>query len=220
MQIGKYNLNLLEDIKNLYLYDFGIFLELAPDEEEKMMLEANIQMALSKEDINLEDALDIRELHNLKQANQLLKLKRKQKVEREQKQQMEMQAMQAEQQQAAIMAQSQAEQQKKLMEMENAMQLKQAEIGMEIEKMNNEAMLKSQLMEKEFAFNMQLKGIEQSQIDQREAAKEKGKSERITMANSQQSRLIEQRKRNLPPITFESNEDTLDGFDLAQFGPK
>jgi len=133
---------------------------------------------------------------------------------------MEMQAMQAEQQQAAIMAQSQAEQQKKLMEMENAMQLKQAEIGMEIEKMNNEAMLKSQLMEKEFAFNMQLKGIEQSQIDQREAAKEKGKSERITMANSQQSRLIEQRKRNLPPITFESNEDTLDGFDLAQFGPK
>ena len=220
MQIGKYNLNLLEDIKNLYLYDFGIFLELAPDEEEKMMLEANIQMALSKEDINLEDALDIRELHNLKQANQLLKLKRKQKVEREQKQQMEMQAMQAEQQQAAIMAQSQAEQQKKLMEMENAMQLKQAEIGMEIEKMNNEAMLKSQLMEKEFAFNMQLKGIEQSQIDQREAAKEKGKSDRITMANSQQSRLIEQRKRNLPPITFESNEDTLDGFDLAQFGPK
>jgi len=220
MQIGKYNLNLLEDIKNLYLYDFGIFLELAPDEEEKMMLEANIQMALSKEDINLEDALDIRELHNLKQANQLLKLKRKQKAEREQEQQMQMQAMQAEQQQAAIAAQAQADQQKKLMEMENAMQLKQAEISMEIEKMNNEAMLKSQLMEKEFAFNMQLKGIEQSQIDQREAAKEKGKSDRITMANTQQSKLIEQRKRNLPPITFESNEDTLDGFDLAQFGPK
>lgn len=220
MQIGKYNLNLIEDIKNLYLHDFGIFLELAPDEEERAMLEQNIQMALSKEDINLEDALDIRELHNLKQANQLLKLKRKQKTEAQQQQQMEMQAMQAEQQQAAIMAQAEAEQQKKMMEMQNSMQLKQAEISMEIEKMNNEAMLKSQLMDKEFAFNMQLKGIEQSQIDQREASKEQGKSDRITMANSQQSKMIEQRKRNLPPINFESNEDTLDGFDLAQFGPK
>ena len=133
---------------------------------------------------------------------------------------MEMQAMQAEQQQAAIMAQAEADQQKKMMEMQNSMQLKQAEISMEIEKMNNEAMLKSQLMDKEFAFNMQLKGIEQSQIDQREASKEKGKADRITMANSQQSKMIEQRKRNLPPINFESNEDTLDGFDLAQFGPK
>tara|TARA_R100000388_G_C7244096_1_gene163620 strand:+ start:1536 stop:3971 length:2436 start_codon:yes stop_codon:yes gene_type:complete len=220
MQIGKYNLNILEDIKNLYLYDFGIFLELMPDEEEKAMLEANIQMALSKNDINLEDALDIREIHNLKQANQLLKLKRKQKQQAEQEQAMQMQAMQAEQQQQNIMAQAQAEQQKKMMEMENAMQLKQAEIAMDIEKMNNEAQLKSMLMEKEFAFNMQLKGIEQSQIDQREAAKEKGKADRITMANTQQSRLIEQRKRNLPPITFESNEDSLDGFDLAEFDPR
>ena len=220
MQIGKYNLNILEDIKNLYLYDFGIFLELMPDEEEKAMLEANIQMALSKNDINLEDALDIREIHNLKQANQLLKLKRKQKQQAEQQQAMQMQAMQAEQQQQNIMAQAQAEQQKKMMEMENAMQLKQAEIAMDIEKMNNEAQLKSMLMEKEFAFNMQLKGIEQSQIDQREAAKEKGKADRITMANTQQSRLIEQRKRNLPPITFESNEDSLDGFDLAEFDPR
>jgi len=220
MQIGKYNLNILDDIKNLYLYDFGIFLELMPDEEEKAMLEANIQMALSKNDINLEDALDIREIHNLKQANQLLKLKRKQKKEAEQEQAMQMQAMQAEQQQAAIAAQAQADQQKKMMEMENAMQLKQAEIAMDIEKMNNEAQLKSMLMEKEFGYNMQLKGIEQSQIDQREAAKEKGKADRITMANTQQSKLIEQRKRNLPPITFESNEDSLDGFDLAEFDPR
>ena len=67
---------------------------------------------------------------------------------------------------------------------------------------------------------MQLKGIEQSQIDKREASKEKGKSDRISQANSQQSKLIEQRKRNLPAVRFESNEDSLDGFDLAEFGPK
>ena len=100
------------------------------------------------------------------------------------------------------------------------MQIMQAEVAMGIEKMKNEALLKSQLMEKEFAFNMQLKGQEQMQIDEREAAKEKGKADRITMANSQQSRLIAQRKQNLPPINFESNEDSLDGFDLSEFNPR
>ena len=220
MQIGKYNLGILEDIKNLYLYDFGIFLELTPDEEEKALLEANIQMALSKEDISLEDAIDIRELNNLKMANQLLKVKRKQKVEREMQMQMQQQAAQAESQQAAIMGQAQAEQQKIVMEMEAKMQIMQAEVAMGIEKMKNEALLKSQLMEKEFDFNMQLKGLEQMQIDEREAAKEKGKADRITMANSQQSRLIAQRKQNLPPINFESNEDSLDGFDLSEFNPR
>jgi len=89
MQIGKYNLQILEDIKNLYLYDFGIFIEMSPDEEEKAMLEQNIQMALSKENISLEDAIDIREIHNLKMANQLLKLKRKQKQDKEQQMQMQ-----------------------------------------------------------------------------------------------------------------------------------
>jgi len=220
MQIGKYNLGILEDVKNLYLYDFGIFLQLAPDEEEKAMLEQNIQMALSKEDISLEDAIDIRQLHNLKMANQLLKVKRKAKAASEQEQQMMQQEMQAASQQQNIMAQAQAEQQKIQAETQAKMQIKQAEIAMEIEKMKNEAMLKSQLMETEFAYNMQLKGIEQSQIDKREMAKEKGKADRISQANSQQSKLIEQRKRNLPPVSFESNEDSLDGFDLSEFDPR
>ena len=163
MQIGKYNLNLLQDIKNLYLYDFGIFLELQPDEEERAMLEANIQMALSKNDINLEDALDIREIHNLKLANQLLKTKRKRKAQAEQQAAMQQQANQAQMQQQAAMMAAQQEQQRIQLETQSKMQIKQAEISFEIEKMNNEAMLKSQLMETEFGYNMQLKGIEQSQ---------------------------------------------------------
>ena len=220
MQIGKYNLRLLEDLKDFYLYDFGIFLEMSPDEEQKQMLEQNIQMALSKQDINLEDAIDIREIHNLKMANQLLKVKRKRKAEAEQQQLQQQQAAQAEMQQQQFMAQSQMEQQKSQMDFENKMQLKQNEIAMDIEKLKSEATLKAQLMQVEFNYNLQLRGMEQSQIDDREKAKEKGKADRITMANSQQSKMIEQRKRNLPPINFESNEDSLDGFDLAEFNPR
>ena len=107
MQIGKYNLSIIEDIKNLYLYDFGVFIELMPDEEEKAMLEQNIQMALSKSDINLEDAIDIREIANLKMANQLLKVKRKAKQLAEQQAQAQQQQMQAQMQMQAQQAAAQ-----------------------------------------------------------------------------------------------------------------
>ena len=220
MQIGKYNLGILEEIKNLYIYDFGIFIDMSPDEEEKAQLEANIQMALQKGGIDLEDAIDIRTLNNLKMANQLLKVKRKQKQVEQQEQELMKQQMQAQNQLQLQQQAAQSKMQQTQAELQSKIQIKQAEIAFEIEKMNNEADLKRRLMDVEFNYNMQLRGMEQNQIDQRELQKEKAKSERISQGNTQQSKLIEQRKRNLPPINFESNEDSLDGFDLAEFDPR
>jgi hypothetical protein len=77
--IGAHNVATLEEMSNLHLYDFGIFIELSPDEEEKALLENNIQVALSQQNIELEDAIDIREIKNLKMANSLLKIRRKKK---------------------------------------------------------------------------------------------------------------------------------------------
>ena len=156
-KIGKYNVSILDDINDLYLYDFGIFIEVSPDEEQKSQLEQNIQMALSKGDINLEDAIDIREIRNIKLANQLLKVKRKAKQDREEKMAMQQQAMQAQQQMQSQQMAAQTAMQKMQAESQSKMQLKQAEVAFEIEKMKNEAMLKSQLMDKEFELNMQLK---------------------------------------------------------------
>jgi hypothetical protein len=220
MQIGKYNSGILEEIKDLYIYDFGIFIEMSPDEEEKAMLEANIQMALSKENISLEDAIDIREINNLKMANQLLKLKRKQKQEQEQQQRMQEQQMAAQMQMQAEQAKAQLEAQKVQMETQSKMQVKQAEISFEIEKLKNEAMLKEQLMQTEFQFQMQLKGVEQQGLQQRETERENAKDARISQQSTQTSKMIEQKKRDLPAINFESNEDSLDGFDLAEFEPR
>ena len=220
MQIGKYNVGILEDVKNLYLHDFGIFIDMSPDEEQRAMLEQNIQMALSKQDINLEDALDIRELNNLKMANQLLKVKRKRKKQEEAQQQMQQQQMQAQMQMQAQQAQAQSEQQRIQLETQAKMQLKQAEVAFDIERMSSEAQLKTQLMQAEFNYNMQLRGVEQEQIDGREKQRETAKSKRISQANSEQSKLINQRKNNLPPVNFESNEDTLDGFNFSEFNPR
>jgi hypothetical protein len=220
MQIGKYNLQIIEDIKDLYLYDFGIFIEMSPDEEEKAMLEQNIQMALSQQNISLEDAIDIREINNLKMANQLLKLKRKQKEEKEQAQQMQAQEMQAQQQmqaqEAAAMQQMQITQATSAAKMETMT----AQSQMEIQKMQMEAQLKTKLMEVEFNYQMQLQGVTESQLDTREQNREEEKNNRLNKQSSNQSRMIEQRKRNLPSISFESNEDSLDGFDLSEFNPR
>jgi len=219
-KIGKYNVSILNDISDLYIYDFGIFIDVAPDEEQKAQLEQNIQMALSKNDINLEDAIDIRELKNLKLANQLLKLKRKQKQEQEQKMKMQQQQAASQQQMQIMQAKSQAEMQKAQMEMESKMQLKQAEISFEIEKMNNEAGLKKMLMAEEFNYNLQLHGMTENALQSRETQREDAKGKRISQQNTEQSQLINQRKNNLPPKNFESNEDSLDGFDLAEFDPR
>ena len=219
-KIGRYNVSILNDISDLYIYDFGIFIEVAPDEEEKAQLEQNIQMALSKQDINLEDAIDIRELKNIKLANQLLKLKRKQKQEREEKLAMQKQQMTAQQQMQAQQMAAQMAMQKQQQEIQGKMQLKQAEVAFEIEKMKNEAELKKVLMAEEFNYNLQLHSMAEERLQNRETQREDAKSKRISQQNTQQSKLINQRKNNLPPMNFESNEDSLDGFDFAEFNPR
>ena len=219
-QIGKYNVSILNEIKDLYIYDFGIFIEISPDEEQKAQLEANVQMALAKGDINLEDAIDIREIKNLKLANQLLKMKRIKKQEREEKMAMQSQAITAQQQIKSQELAGQVAMQKIQAETQAKMQLKQAEVAFDIQKMNEEAKMKSQLMAEEFQYNMQLNGIDVSNLTQREQMKEDAKAKRISQQNTEQSKLINQRKNNLPPMNFESNEDSLDGFDLAEFEPR
>jgi hypothetical protein len=219
-KIGKYNVSILSEISDLYIYDFGVFIELSPDEEQKAMLEQNIQMALSKGDINLEDAIDIREIKNLKLANQLLKVKRIAKQDRDERMQMQQQAMISQQQLKSQELAGQTAMQKIQLETESKIKVKQAEVAFEISKTEAEARLKSQLMREEFDYNLQLKGMAEMSMSQREQDREKAKKNRISQQNTEQSKLITQRKNNLPPQSFESNEDSLDGFDLAEFEPR
>ena len=219
-KIGKFNVSILNDIKDLYIYDFGIFIEISPDEEQKAQLEQNIQVALAKGDINLEDAIDIREIKNLKLANQLLKLKRVKKQEREDKMAMQKQEIIAMQQMQSQEFAAQTAMQQVQLEAQAKMQFKQAEVAFDIEKLKAEAELKRMLMAEEFNYSMQIAGVKEMSLGDREKMKEDSKSKRISQQNSEQSKLINQRKNNLPPLSFESNEDTLDGFDMAEFEPR
>jgi hypothetical protein len=220
MQIGKYNVRLLDEIKHLYLHDFGIFIDVAPDLEERAQLEANIQMALSKGDINLEDAIDVREIKNIKMANQLLKVKRKKNFDQMQMAQMQQQQMQAQLNMQSQQMAAQTAAQKIQLEAQAEMQVKQAQVAFDIERSKAEAQLKKELMAEEFMYQMSLKGVEVEGLKGREKMKEDEKAKRIDRQNTQQSKLIEQRQKNLPSISFESNEDSLDGFDFAEFEPR
>ena len=219
-QVGKYNVGILEEISELYLSDFGIFIEVAPDEEQKRLLEQNIQTALSRDSINLEDAIDIREIRNVKLANQMLKVRRKAKEDSEK----QAKAAAAQQQgQINMQAQQLAAQtamQKLQMETQASMEIEKGKATFSIEKMKGEAAIKAELMQLEFQLQMKLKGVEIDGLKMRENQREEAKSKRISQANTEQSKLIEQRKNNLAPVSFESNEDSLDGFDLAEFEPR
>lgn len=219
-QIGKYNVGILDEIKDLYIYDFGIFIEVSPDEEEKAQLEQNISLALSRDSIYLEDAIDIREMRNLKLANQLLKLKRKKKEETIQQNEKAKQEMQGQIQMQSQQMAAQTAMQNIQAETQSKMQIKQAEVAYEIEKMKSEAQLKMELMQMEFQMQMQLKGVDAEALKTKDQMKEEAKDKRVSLQNTQQSKLIDQRKNNLPPMTFESNEDSMDGFDLAEFEPR
>ena len=219
--IGKFNTGSLEDIKDLHLYDFGIYLELEPEEEEKAMLEQNIQIALQSGGIDLEDAIDIRQIKNLKLANQMLKLKRKQKQEEDQAQQEKMIAAQGEAQQKASEAAAMQEVQKQEALAQTEIQIEQAKSQFEIQRMEQEAAIKKQLMAEEFQYQLQLAQMQTQSTQKKEAEIEDRKDKRTQIQATQQSEMINQRQNGTTPTNFESaGNDNLGGFGLEQFEPQ
>ena len=211
----------LKELQNLNLHDFGIYLELEPDDEEKAQLEQNIQVALQSGGIDLEDAIDLRQIKNIKLANQSLKYKRKKKLDRDQANQQA--NIQAQAQANAQLAQetAMAEVQKQQAITEQKIQLEQSKLQFEIQKMQQEALIKKQLMAEEFSYSMQLAQMQVAQTQEKLNKMEDRKDQRTKLQATQQSELIEQRQNNTLPKDFESaGFDNLGGFGLEQFSPK
>jgi len=221
-KIGNQNVAVLEEMSSLYLYDFGIFIELQPDEEERAVLENNIQAAVSAGLIDLSDAIDLREVKNLKLANQLLKIRRAEKQLRDQQMQQENMQAQAEANAQATQVAAQSEVQKQQALIQQKISLEQAKAQIDQQKLMQEAALKKELMQLEFEMNMQLKGMEVQGRKSELKEKEDRKDDRSKIQATQQSELINQRQNDLPPKNFESSgNDILNGnFNLGSFEPR
>ena len=216
--IGAHNVATLEEMANLHLYDFGIFLELEPDEEEKQMLENNIQTALSQGSIELEDAIDLRAIKNVKLSNQLLKLRRKKKAEADQANQLEQTQAQSKAQIESTEAASKAEIEKNNAMIQSQMKLEEVKTTGKTQVLTHEAGIKKDLMEQEFQYNVQLEQLKGNIKSQENILKEDRKDDRTKMQASQQSELIDQRTNQKPAKNFESSgNDVLGGFNLDKF---
>jgi len=220
--IGAHNVGTLKEMSELHLYDFGIFIELQPDEEEKQLLENNIQMALQQQSIELEDAIDVRNVRNLKLANQFLKLRRKKKMERDQKIQEANIEKQGQANQQAAQAAAQSEMQKNQQSSQITMQLEQMKSELKLKEQASEVELKKQLMAVEFEYAMKLKQLEGDVGFKAEKEKEDRKDNRTRIQATQQSEMIEQRNSGGTPKNFESagNDILSGGFNLNAFDPK
>jgi len=200
--ISLYNVATLEEMKELHLYDFGIFLELEPDEEEKQVLEQNIQIALKAGQINLEDAIDIRQVNNLKLANQLLKLKRKQKDRADQQKQQQMIQSQAKANAESAEKAAMYEVQKREAMAQTELQVEQGKSQFKIQQMQAEMQNDMAIAEQKFQFDMQLKQMDLKEITTREQFIEDRKDQRTKLQATQQSALIQQRQDGLLPTDF------------------
>ena len=204
--ISRYNVATLDELSDLNTHDFGIFLQLEPEEEEKQVLEQNIQIALKMGGIDLEDAIDLREINNITLANQMLKQRRRRKQKRDQ-----------EASQANIQAQAQAnaqsaekaalaEMQKQQALAETEVQIEQAKSQFEINKMQQKAEIDRQTLELKYSFDEKLKKMDIQIAKQKEAFIEDRKDERTRIQATQQSQMIDQRKNDLLPTDFEQNK--------------
>ena len=219
--INAFNVATLQEIDSLSLHDFGIFLDLEPDEEDKAQLEKSIQIALQSGGIKLADAIDIRNIQNIKLANTLLKFRQAENEAAERAAQMQNIQAQAQANSESAEKAAAAEVQKQQALAQTTVQIEQAKSQFEIERMEQEANIKRGLMAEEFSYQMKLAEMRANADTQKEAQIEDRKDKRLQMQGTQQSELIDQRQNDLLPKNFESaGNDNLDGFGLYQFTPR
>ena len=213
--LGAHNVATLSEMSELHLYDFGILIDLSPDEEEKQMLENNIQVALANKLIDLEDAIDIRTIQNVKLANQVLKVRRKKKAKRDQLMQQQNIQAQASANAQAAQAAAQAETQKQQALTASQLELEQGKVELKIQYMAAEAEMKKKMAEHQYTMDYSLKKLEIQGLTDREAAREDRKDERTKIQATQQSEMIDQRQKNKPPKNFQETSDgNMSEFDL------
>jgi hypothetical protein len=219
--ISTFNVETLKEIENLNLHDFGIFLEMEPDEEERAELQKNIQICLQTKEIDIEDSIDINQIKNLKLANEMLKVKRK-------KRQQKAQALVQQNIQAQAQANAQASEKAAMAEVQKQQALtaekvaiEQAKSNFEMQRMQTEAQIKKELMATKFQYDLQLEQMKTQQIKAKEDNADAAKVKRIEKEGTQQSQMIEQRQSKGMPKDFENAEQgAIGGMDMSQFMPQ
>lgn len=206
--IGRNNFEVIQDIVSLHLHDFGIFIEIEPDEEQRQLLEQNIQQSIQSGQIGLEDAIDIRSINNITLANSMLKIRKNKKEKLDLEKQQKTIQMQTQANQQSAQSASQSRMQEEQLKNQASAQLEQMRAQLEMQKMQAKKEIDAELLQLKHKFDLELKQMESQVFQSREEFKEDRKDERTKKQATQQSTMIEQRQKDLPPTNFEEGEST------------
>jgi len=203
--IGDTAMYSIDMMKKLSIHEFGITLDVAPSEEEKQMMEQNIQASIAQKEIRLEDAIMIRSIKNIKMANQMLVLRRKKYQEEQQLQAQEASKQNAELQQQSAQQAAQLKQQ----ELQTEMQIEQARVQAKVQADMQLKQLEFQLKEQfeQSQHQRRLREIELSNLGKEGAASIQGEVRKAVQEQSamNQSQMIEQRQGNRGPLGENQN---------------
>jgi len=206
--IGKENMSVLSSFRNLAMYNFGVRVVKEMEEAERQYLEQNIQIALSQKEIDLEDAIAVRQLKDINQAERLLIVRRKKRIAMNQQIAMQNSQQQAQIQQASAQATSQAKQQE--MQMQAQLNAQEMQLKMQLE---------AQLEEVKHQFRKEIEMIKAQATlgfkeddknfkEKLEVLKEDRKDERVKKQATEQSKLISQRQGDRGELPEESGDIT------------
>jgi len=209
--IGRVNVQTLKALKNYHLHDLGIIITLRPDAQDKQYLEQNIQAAVSKDSITVDDAQDIRTISNIKLANALLKTRRVKRDKLKREQEMQKIEKNNEGQLQVTQAASQGKQQEIQVATQSELAKIQAKTQGRLAEIKAEEEAKMRLMEKEFNYNMQIKSAETDLANDQKRYDNDRKDSRQREQNSATSKIAEQKQFNKPAMNFESANDSISG---------
>jgi len=209
--IGMVNVQTLKALKNYHLHDLGIIITLRPDAQDKQYLEQNIQAAVSKDSITVDDAQDIRTISNIKLANALLKTRRVKRDKLKREQEMQKIEKNNEGQLQVTQAASQGKQQEIQVATQSELAKIKAKTQGRLAEIKAEEEAKMRLMEKEFNYNMQIKGAETDLANDQKRYDNDRKDSRQREQNSATSKIAEQKQFNKPAMNFESANDSISG---------
>jgi hypothetical protein len=208
--IGKTNMEVLNSFIQLPMFNFGVTVQKEMEDQEKAFLEQNIQMSLQQQELDLEDAIAIRNLKDINQAERLLVVRRKKRIKRAQDQAAQNSQIQSQQAQQAAQSASQARQQELQMEAQldaQKMQLK-AQLEVQVAQAKHELQKEVEMIRAQATLGFRTE--EQEFREKIEVLKEDRKDERVKKQSAEQSKLISQRQGKRGELKEQADDQSID----------
>jgi len=202
--VGRENIEAVKGVENRSLHEFGFTIEMVPAKQELDNLREDLGIAIQEKSIDVSDKAEILAIarNNMKQARQYMHFVRRRNIKQRMRETEFNNKTQAENNMKAAQAKQQGEvstyQQKKMIDL----QYEAKKNTLELQKQAQELQLNEPIRQEEFRQDVYLEKIKGLTTIERDKMKEKAKDNRQDVQSTQQSKLIEQRQKDIGAQDF------------------